>query len=421
MEVDGLRKDTLPELIEAAPDDTTRRVIEIRQELSRTSTKKYDTMRKAVCRDGRVRGLFQFYGASRTGRWAGRLVQVQNLPRNYIKDLAGVREMLKAGHVDMIETLYGSLPDTLSQLIRTAIVPPPGKKFIVSDFSAIEARVIAWMAGEDWRLKVFRGHGKIYEASAAAMFGVPMEQIHKGHPLRQKGKIAELALGYGGSNGALIAMGALNMGLTEDELPELVAKWREANPAIVRYWHWVEKQMVGALESGNVRKIIAKVHDPAYAAENEDRTHAPGGLYTDLFDAPGAPVLWAKPRKNELSVKLPSGRELFYSKARLEMDERFNKPCITYLDNNGRTNTYGGKLVENIVQAVARDCLAEGIKRIHAAGYRIVMHVHDEVVIEADTDTTVDEINDLMGEAIEWAPGLPMDADGFECEFYQKD
>ena len=386
--VDGLRKETLPGIIAEAPNGEVRRVIEIRQQLSRTSTKKYETMKKAACKDGRVRGLFQFYGASRTGRWAGRLVQAQNLPRNYIHDIGVVRDLLKGGHTDMIECLYGSLTDTLSQLIRTAIVAPEGKKFIVSDFSAIEARVIAWMAGENWRLGVFKSHGKIYEASASAMFGVPLEQIHKGHPLRQRGKIAELALGYGGSKGALIAMGAADMGLAEEELPDLVAQWREANPAIVGYWYELERKAIEAIETGEVK---------------------------------AAPKLTLRPTRKGLAIRLPSGRELMYRSARVGTDERFNRPCITYLDDRGAASTYGGKLVENVVQAVARDCLAEAMKRIHAAGHKVVMHIHDEVVIEADQGDSLADINRLMAAPIKWAPGLPLEAAGFECSFYQKD
>ncbi len=390
LEVESLNKLVVPELIKQTDSDTVKRVLELRQEMAKTSVKKYQAMNRARCSDDRIRGLLQFYGANRTGRWAGRLVQVQNLPQNKLPDLDLARQLLIAGDFETLELLYESVPVVLSQLIRTAFIPADWHRFIVADFSAIEARIIAWYANEKWRMEVFNTHGKIYEASASAMFHVPVEEITKGNPLRQKGKIAELALGYQGGKGALITMGALRMGLSEDELPELVASWRRANPAIVRFWYDVEKAAIIAVQ---------------------DKTTVP--LHHGLVFRYESGILF---------IKLPSGRRLAYVRA------RFDKPALTYEGAEqgtkqwSRVNTYGGKLVENIVQATARDCLAEAMLNVDAAGYRVVMHVHDEAVMEMPHGQgSLEEACEIMGRPIKWAPGLPMRADGFEASYYKKD
>ncbi|MFC9657365.1 DNA polymerase [Bacillus subtilis] len=393
--VSSLAKDKIEELIENTNDETVHRVLRLRQEMAKTSVKKYLAMEKALCPDNRVRGLLQFYGASRTGRWAGRLVQVQNLPQNKIEDLDTARNLLKGGHYEAIELLYGQVPFVLSQLVRTAFIPSEGNEFYVSDFSAIEARVIAWLAGEEWRLEVFNTHGKIYEASAAQMFKVPVESITKGSPLRQKGKVAELALGYQGGKGALIQMGALNMGLEEDELPELVKAWRTANKKIVKFWYDVEAAAIKAVKE---KKPVKLQHGLTFLYES--------GI---------------------LFVQLPSGRRLAYAKPKLELDERFGKEALTYegkLESGkwGRLNTYGGKLVENIVQATARDCLAITLMRLDNAGYKTVMHVHDEAVLDVPRGKNeLDKVEAIMGEPISWAKGLPLTADGFVTDYYKKD
>lgn len=396
VEVDSLAKKNVEELIPEVENPTVKRLLELRQAMAKTSVKKYEAMMRSYCNDERIRGLLQFYGANRTGRWAGRLVQIHNLPRNSINDLETARDLLKAGNYDALDLLFDSVPDVLSQLIRTAFIPSDGHRFIVADFSAIEARVIAWLAGESWRMDVFQSHGKIYEASAAQMFRVPIETIDKGSPLRQKGKIAELALGYGGSKGALKQMGALDMGLSEDELPELVKAWREANPSIVRLWWDVESAAIKAVKD----KAVVKMQH---------------GL-TFHFT------------KGVLFITLPSGRSLAYVRPRIEMDERFGKDQLTYegieqgSKNWGRIATYGGKLVENCIQAIARDCLAVSMLRLHEAGYKINFHVHDEVILEVPRDQgSVDEVCTIMSQPIEWAKGLPLGADGFECTFYKKD
>lgn len=371
--------------------------LDIRQRLSKTSISKYKKMLDVACSDGRARGLLQFYGASRTGRWAGRLIQVQNLPQNHIKDLDTAREIIKHGDLDLLEMMYDNPSDILSQCIRPAIIPAPGKKFIVSDFSAIEARVIAWLAGEQWRLEVFNSHGKIYEASASQMFNVPIESIDKGSPLRQKGKVAELALGYQGSVGALTQMGALNMGLTEDELPDLVKQWRNSNPKIVRFWYETEAAVMEAIANRSTVKI--------------------------------KPNLKAIYQSGILFLELPSGRRLAYVKPKVVDHDKFpGKKKIVFQELNSTTyqweevDTYGGKLVENIVQATARDCLAHSMLKLDKAGYEIVMHVHDEIVIEIENDRNeLDTITGIMGQEIPWARGLPLRADGYECSYYQKD
>ncbi len=391
-EVDTLDKKAVRALLPDAEGDVLE-VLKLRLLMAKTSVKKYEAIRRSVCADGRVHGLLQFYGANRTGRWAGRLVQIQNLPQNHIPDLALARELVKAGRYADIEALYESTPNVLSELIRTAFVPRPGCRFIVADFSAIEARVIAWLAGEQWRLEVFEGGGDIYCASASKMFHVPVEKHGQNSHLRQKGKIAELALGYGGAVGALTAMGALEMGLAEEELPPLVRQWREANPHIIRLW--------------------AQVEDAAMTAVREKARVRLGRL---TFHC----------RSGMLFITLPSGRKLCYVKPRIQTN-RFGGDGLTY-EGVGegkkwtRIETFGGKLTENIVQATARDLLAEAMLRLRDAGLEIVMHVHDEAVLEVPIDHSgVDEVCALMAEAPAWADGLPLRADGYECRFYQKD
>ena len=396
LDIESLNKKAIPGILQMAEDESTKRVIELRQEMSKTSTKKYDAMMKAIGVDDIVRGLLQFYGANRTGRWAGRLIQVQNLPQNKLKDLALARQLVRDGDFETLEMLFDSVSGTLSQLIRTAFIPNYKCKFIVADFSAIEARVIAWLAGEKWRLDVFETHGKIYEASAAQMFKVPIESITKGNPLRQKGKIAELALGYGGSVGALTVMEALDMGLTEKELPDLVKVWRQANPKIVEFWWTVGNAAMKAI------KEMTSVH-----------------LQFGITISYESSMLF---------IKLPSGRRLAYVRPKIEPDEKYGRDGVTYEGTDqttkkwGRIKTYGPKLVENIVQAVARDCLAVAMLRLDDAGYEINMHVHDEVILNVPKDNDcLDEVNAIMGLPIKWAPGLPLRADGFETEFYKKD
>lgn len=372
------------------------KALEIRQALSKTSISKYRKMIDVACRDGRARGLLQFYGAS-TGRWAGRLIQVQNLPQNHISDLDTARDIVKNGDLELLEMVYDNPSDILSQCIRPTIIPSPGKKFIVSDFSAIEARVIAWLAGERWRLDVFNSHGKIYEASASQMFNVPLEQIDKGSDLRQKGKVAELALGYQGSVGALKSMGALKMGLTEEELKPLVDTWRSSNPKIVQFWYDTENKVKEAIANRSTVQI---------------------NKYVKAFYKSGI-----------LFIELPSGRRLAYPKPRLidhDIFEGMKKIVFEGMNSTSRQwgwiDTYGGKLVENIVQATARDCLAYSMLQLDKAGYEIVMHVHDEVVIEIDKSRDeLKNVTDIMGQEIPWAKGLPLRADGYECDYYQKD
>lgn len=397
-EIPDLTKATVAELLkdETIPDDA-RRVLEIRQELAKTSVKKYDAMREAVCDDGRVRGLLQFYGA-RTGRWAGRLVQVQNLPRNYIESLDAARQLTKLLRTDALKFIYGSVPDTLSQLIRTAFIPSPGNVFVVADFSAIEARVISWLAGEKWRLEAFQSGKDIYCESASKMFGVPVEKHGRNAELRQKGKVAELALGYQGGVGALKAMGADKMGLSDTELQDIVSRWREANPRIVGFWRAVEDM---------VRHVISREG----ACKLSDR-------WTTFDYAPGDPSM--------LMIGLPSGRSLFYPNPRIELNRK-GFESITYDGLSlahvwTRLETYGGKLTENIVQAVARDCLAVTLWRMHLNHYDTVMHIHDEVVLDVpETEANLGRVVRLMTEPIAWAPGLPLDADGFVGTYYKKE
>lgn len=400
MELDSLNKQVIAELLEAkSGTEEMQAVLKIRQEMAKTSVKKYQAMEKAVCSDGRVRGLLQFYGANRTGRWAGRLVQVQNLPRNYIESLDTARELVKKQKIEALKTIYGNVPDTLSQLIRTAFIPGEGYEFAVADFSAIEARVIAWLADEQWRLEVFRTHGRIYEASASTMFGVPLEKIKKGNPeyaLRSKGKVAELALGYQGASGALIQMGALNMGLQEEELPDIVQRWRASNRRIVDLWYSVERRAVECIETGYASSL-------------------PHGI---SFSRDG----------RNFMITLPSGRTLFYVQPQLVRDERGFKR-IHHMGQNQTSKkwsliqTYGGKLTENIVQAVARDCLANALTNLHMAGYKINFHIHDEAVLEIPKggSQNLDEAIKLMCIVPRWAEGLPLNADGFTGDYYKKD
>ena len=395
LEVDSLTKDSVSDLLSRDISPKAKRVLELRQDMSKTSVKKYEAMKRSMCKDERIRGLLQYYGAS-TGRWAGRLVQVQNLPRNNMDDLDLARNFLLEGNLEALELLFDSVPDVLSQLIRTAFIPSENSRFIVSDFSAIEARIIAWLAGERWRMDVFNSHGKIYEASAAEMFKVPIEEIHKDSPLRQKGKISELALGYQGSIGALISMGALDMGLEEYDLKPLVDTWRRSNLNIVKLWWDVEAAAIRAVKE---RVVVNMQYGLKFSYKS-------GMLF----------------------IALPSGRSLAYVRPRIEIDDRFNKDKLTHegimagTRKWGRVDTYGGKLTENIIQAVARDCLAESMFRLHKAGYKIAFHVHDEVVLDVPKDKgSVKEVEEIMGLPIDWAPGLPLRAEGFETEYYKKD
>lgn len=394
--VEKLSKKDLPALLASADNDKVERMLRIRQEMAKTSTKKYEAMRKTACSDGRVRGLLQFYGANRTGRWAGRLVQVQNLPQNHIEDLDFARNLVKSGDLSAVELLFGNVPDTLSQLIRTAFIAKDGCTFLVCDFSAIEARVIAWLAGEQWRLEVFRTHGKIYEASASMMFHVPVEEITKTDPRRQKGKIAELALGYQGGVGAMKTMGGESMGLTEDEMTDIVNNWRNANPAIVRLWKDVEA----------AARMVIRYGEPVSVK----------GL--KFFMSLGA-----------MMIQLPSGRCLSYPRPSVGVN-RFGSESICYEGVSQTTKqwcqqeTYGGKLVENIVQGIARDCLAITILRLEEKGYPIVFHVHDEVIIEApenDGVHTLQGVEEIFRMPITWAPGLPLKGAGYTTKYYLKD
>ncbi|CUH96374.1 DNA polymerase [Propionispora sp. 2/2-37] len=391
LETDTLGKKAVTELLKTAPEPLGK-ALELRQSLAKSSVKKYMAMENAVCADGRARGMFQFYGANRTGRWAGRLIQLQNLPQNHMLDLEQARSLVKSGNFAALDMLYDSVPAVLSELIRTAFIPKPGLKFIVADFSAIEARVIAWLAGEKWRNEVFATHGKIYEASASRMFHVPIEEITKGSPLRQKGKIAELALGYGGSVGALKTMGALDMGLSEEELRPLVAAWRSANPNIVKLWWGVDKA--------------------AMTAVRERTTSSTHGIRFEC-------------KSGMLFITLPSGRRLAYVKPRIGINQ-FGSDCVTY-EGVGvakkwkRIETYGPKLVENIVQAISRDILCHAMGRLNSAGFPIVMSVHDEVVLEVTNGVSPEEVCRIMAETPPWAKGLILRADGFMCPFYKKD
>lgn len=388
IETDSLDKKAVREIISHS-DGPIAEVLSCRQQLAKSSVSKYTAMRNAVCADGRARGMFQFYGASRSGRWSGKIIQLQNLPQNHMDDLAEARALVRDGNYTALELLYDDIPDTLSQLIRTAFVPRDGCKYIVSDFSAIEARVIAWLAGERWRMKVFEDGGDIYCASASQMFKVPVVKNGENGHLRQKGKIAELALGYGGSVGALKAMGALEMGLTEDELQPLVDSWRQANPHIVRFWWEVDTA---------VKECIKK--------------RLPTGTHGLRFTY----------QSGMLFIMLPSGRRLTYVKPRLG-ENRFGGESVTYMGIGGtkkweRIETFGGKLSENIVQAIARDTLVYAMKTLRNCS--IVGHVHDELIIECSPDVSLDAICEQMGRTPPWAEGLSLRADGYNCIFYQK-
>jgi DNA polymerase len=392
LETDTLGKAAVAELIKTAPPDLGE-VLSLRQELAKSSVRKYTAMENVVGSDGRARGLIQFYGANRTGRYAGRLIQVQNLPQNHLPDLEAARNLIKAGFFDAVDMLYDSTSSVLSELIRTAFVPRDGSRFIVADFSAIEARIIAWFAGEKWRMDVFENGGDIYCASASQMFHVPVEKNGINGHLRQKGKIAELALGYGGSTGALKAMGALQMGVLEDELQPLVTAWRQSNPHIVKLWWDVDKAAMKAVR----QKTATETHGIRF-------TYQSGMLF----------------------ITLPSGRNLVYVKPRIGVNQ-FGSDAITYEGVGGtkkweRIESYGPKFVENIVQATARDILTEAMLRLSASGFEIVMHVHDEAVLEVPLGkSSVDEICQIMAVKPKWANGLLLSADGYECEFYKKD
>jgi len=389
LETNSLGKKAVAELLKTAPESLGK-VLELRQSLAKSSIKKYVAMENAVCADGRARGMFQFYGANRTGRWAGRLIQLQNLPQNHMPDLEQARNLVRSGNLAALEILYESVPNVLSELIRTSFIPKSGCKFIVADFSAIEARVIAWLAGEKWRQEVFESGGDIYCASASQMFHVPVEKNGINGHLRQKGKIAELALGYGGSVGALKAMGAIEMGLEEEELQPLVSAWRSSNPNIVRLWWDID------------RAAMTAVKERSSTATHGIRFSYQSGM---------------------LFIILPSGRRLSYVKPRIG-ENRFRSDCITYEGVGGtkkweRIDSYGPKFVENIVQAISRDILCYAMQNLRYCA--IVMHVHDEIVIEADHRMSTEAVCNQMGQTPPWAKGLLLRADGYETDFYKKD
>ena len=389
LETDTLGKKAVAELIKTAPEPL-REVLSLRQQLAKSSVKKYTAMENAVCADSRAHGMFQFYGANRTGRFSGRLIQLQNLYKNTMPDLAQARALVRSGNYEALSMLYEDIPDTLSQLIRTAFVPQNGRKFIVADFSAIEARVIAWFAGERWRLKVFEDGGDIYCASASQMFHVPVEKHGINGHLRQKGKIAELALGYGGSVGALKSMGALEMGLAEEELQPLVDAWRTSNPMITQFWWDVDRAVKDCIR----QRVPTETH----------------GLRFDY-------------RSAMLFITLPSGRRLAYVKPRIG-ENQFGGESVTYMGVSGtkkweQLESYGPKFVENIVQGTARDILCYAMQTLKNCS--IVAHVHDEIIIEADRRMSVAAVCEQMGRTPPWAKGLKLRADGYECEFYQKD
>jgi DNA polymerase len=391
MEAESLSKKAVADMI-AETDGEVEELLRLRLLMAKTSVKKYEAMERSVCSDGRVHGLLQFYGANRTGRFAGRLVQIQNLPQNHLPDLELARELVKQGRFEDIELLYDSTPNVLSELIRTAFIPKPGCRFVVADFSAIEARVMGWLSGEEWVLDVFRGDGKLYEMTASRMFGIPMSEIGKGSPERAKGKVASLSCQYGGSTNGLISMGALDMGLTEDELPPLVAAWRKANPHMVQFWWDVDAAAIKAVTEKQKTKV-GKI----------------------IFEY----------KSGILFITLPSGRKLSYVKPRMAVN-KFGRDGLTYegISENkkwSRIETYGPKLVENIVQGTARDLLAEAMLRVEKKGYPIVMHCHDEIIAEVPEGTgSVEEMCEIMAVQPEWAEGLPLRADGYSCSFYQK-
>ena len=391
MEAESLSKKAVAEMI-AETDGEVEELLRLRLMLAKTSVKKYEAIERSACSDGRVHGMLMFYGANRSGRWSGKNVQLHNLPKNYLPDLELARELVKQGRFEDIELLYDSTPNVLSELIRTAFIPKPGCRFVVADFSAIEARVMGWLSGEEWVLDVFRGDGKLYEMTASRMFGIPMSEIGKGSSERAKGKVASLACQYGGSSGALVSMGALDMGLTEEELPPLVAAWRKANPHMVQFWWDVDAAAVKAVTEKQKTKV-GKI----------------------IFEY----------KSGILFITLPSGRKLSYVKPRMAVN-KFGRDGLTYegISENkkwSRIETYGPKLVENIVQGTARDLLAEAMLRVEKKGYPIVMHCHDEIIAEVPEGIgSVDEMCEIMAVQPEWAAGLPLRADGYSCSFYQK-
>ena len=391
IEVDSLAKAVVEELVENTQGDVAE-MMKLRLAMSKTSVKKYEAMERSVCPDGRVHGLLQFYGANRTGRWAGRLVQIHNLPQNHMEDLELARSLVKEGRYDLVELLYDSTPDVLSELIRTAFVARPGCRFIVSDFSAIEARVMGYLAGEGWVMEEFRGAGKIYEQTASKMFHIPIGEITKGSPYRARGKVASLACQYGGAEGALISMGALNF-VEEEELKGLVQSWRTANPHIVNYWHEIDGAVKAAVKERKMTKI---------------------GMVTVYYQS------------GMLKIALPSGRVLSYVRPRMTVN-RFGSESVSYegIGTNRkwtRIESYGAKFCENIVQATARDVLAEAMLRLEKKGFDIVCHIHDEVVLEVPEGTSsVEEVNGIMAVCPDWCEGLPLKAAGFESPFYKKD
>lgn len=413
-EITSVTKETVATMLKQPQPANVQRMLEIRQELGKTSTKKYDALETCIADDGRVRGLLQFYGANRTGRWAGRLVQVQNLPRTYTHPLPPARQLVKDRNIDGLRLMYGSINDTLSQLIRTAFVATPGNVLIDADFSAIEARVISWLAGQEWRLEVFRTHGKIYEASASQMFHVPIEKIKKGNPeyaLRQRGKVAELALGY---QGGVSAMRRMDTGhnlddLSDDEVKGIVDRWRETNSMIRDLWNIVDSAAVTVITNGGAQTIRSETTDAVIT------------LACELDVITGT---------RYMTILLPSGRKLYYPSPEIGVN-RWGKPSVSYMGQNQttkrweRVETYGGKLVENIVQAIARDCLAIAIENLEAQGLHVVFHIHDEVVIDtpawADNDTMLDTVTKIMTKPIPWAQALPLNADGWVDKFFKKD
>lgn len=413
-EITSVTKETVATMLKQPQPANVQRMLEIRQELGKTSTKKYDALETCIADDGRVRGLLQFYGANRTGRWAGRLVQVQNLPRTYTHPLPPARRLVKDRNIDGLRLMYGSINDTLSQLIRTAFVATPGNVLIDADFSAIEARVISWLAGQEWRLEVFRTHGKIYEASASQMFHVPIEKIKKGNPeyaLRQRGKVAELALGY---QGGVSAMRRMDTGhnlddLSDDEVKGIVDRWRETNSMIRDLWNIVDSAAVTVITNGGAQTIRSETTDAVIT------------LACELDVITGT---------RYMTILLPSGRKLYYPSPEIGVN-RWGNPSVSYMGQNQttkrweRVETYGGKLVENIVQAIARDCLAIAIENLEAQGLHVVFHIHDEVVIDtpawADNDTMLDTVTKIMTKPIPWAQALPLNADGWVDKFFKKD
>lgn len=480
-EVKDLRKATVADMLAAGvPSDKAARMLELRQLMSKTSTKKFDALEAAVCADGRVRGMMFYYGAARTGRWAGRIVQPQNLPQNHLDSLAFARERVKAVDAEMVKVCWGSVPDTLSQLIRTAFVPRPGKLYAVADYSAIEARVVAWLAGEEWVLDAFRAGKDIYCETASQMFGVPVEKHGANARLRQRGKVATLALGYGGGESALVAMGALKMGIPEEDLPEIKTRWRETNPHIVKLWREVENEAIKAVnyeDTGRIKYNVYRVETVVspYYPETSRRSfvretlavspeeairnatyHSNGGKSTtgyvqDLGDDTGLWVSFeAVPEltgqnlarkgitywreqdvesgQDFLIVTLPTGRRLFYARPEMSPAKNFPDRESLHYYSTGQatkkwspTDTWGGKLTENLTQAIARDCLAETLIRLRDIGLTAVFHVHDEVIVEVDRPEQLDDVLEIMARPLSWAPGLPLKGAGFVCDYYQKD